>query len=119
MLPLLSGQRNISQSMFGETAPTIRPDTDEMDKARERVMYKKHVQVKGYRVEIFDIHDTKQRKKYETLMGELLQGAQAMTHKIWVNEFELLNTSKGQRWHRYVEWSEFELQVEPTVPVSA
>ena len=118
MFPRLGGQQNIAESMFGAMGggPSLKPDTAEAEAALERVKFKKHMDSKGYHARIFNMHQDKELKAYEKLMNTLLIGTQAMTHKIWVNEFDLLNTPKGQQWHRYVEWSEFELKVEATRP---
>ncbi len=117
MFGQMGGQLGTADSMFGSFRPAVGPSPEEMEAGRERVMFKKHVQPLGYHVKIFDMHIAKQVKAYEKLMLELMLGMQTNTHKILVNEFELLNTPKGQQWHRYVEWAEFEYQVEATGPV--
>lgn len=119
MFDTLGGQRGVGQSMFDSFKPTIGPSPDEMEAARQRVMFKKNVRVTAYSTRIFNLHDAKQKKAYEKLMCVLMQGVQVMTHKIFVNQFELLTTPKGQQWHRYVEWAEFELDVQATKPIGA
>lgn len=116
MFGSLGGQMSVGQSMFGSMTPKISPTPDEIEAGRQRVMFKKHVETRGYHVSIFNMHVPKQARAYEKLMQELMTGMQTQTHKIFVNEFELLTTPKGQQWHRYVEWAEFDLQVEPTRP---
>jgi len=117
MFGSLSGQQGIGQSMFGSLVPTVAPSPEEMEAGHQRVLFNKHVEPRGYHVKIFCMHNARNVKAYEKLMGELMLGMQARTHKIFINEFELLNTPKGQQWHRYVEWAEFDLQVQPTRPV--
>jgi len=108
----------IGASMFGRLQPPqMGPSAEDMEKERQRVLARRHVKVRGHHVRIFDMHKPKDVKAYEKLMGELVVGAQALTHMIWENEKQLVTTAEGQRWMRYIEWSEFELKVEPTAPV--
>ena len=118
MFSSLGGQRTVGQSMFESVRPQVGPTAEELEQARERVMFKKVVEAKGYHVKLFNMHDPKQIKAYEKLMGPLILGVQAQTHKIFVNELQVLTTLKGMQWHRYVEWMEFNLRVEPTAPTA-
>jgi hypothetical protein len=115
----LSGQMSVSQSMFGDLGPKVAPDPAEMEAQRERVMYSKHVKCKGQHVKIFDMHVPKQVKEYEKLYPVLFLGLQSGTHKMMANERALIKTEKGERWFRYLEWMEFELEVAATPPVGA
>ncbi len=119
MFSRLGGMQDTGASMFGTMTQPLAPSTEESEAALERVKFKKHILSKGYHARIFDMHDDKQRVKYEKLMDTLFMGVQAKTHRIWVNEFDLLTTPKGQHWHRYVEWNEFELEVEATKPIGS
>ena len=56
-------------------------------------------------------------RAYEKLMKTLIVGTQRLTHMPWANEMQLVTRKDGQRWMRYVEWTEFTLHEEATRPV--
>ena len=105
-------------SMFGNlTPPKFGPDADAMEAELKRVMARRHVKLLAHHTRIFDLHVPSQARAYEKLMTTLVAGMQALTHQIWTNERALVPGPKGSRWMKYLEWSEFELQVTPTMPV--
>jgi len=106
------------QSMFGSMAsPNLGPSPEEMDAERQRILFKKHVQLKAHHVRIFDMHDSIDVKAYEKQMKILIAGVQAKTHVIWDNDRQLVTRKGEQVWQRYMEWSEFILSEEATTPV--
>lgn len=90
------------------------PTPEDMEKARERVLCRKTVECRGYRVRIFDMHDTKDVKAYEKQMLALMQGIQAGTCVVWSNDRQLLTRDGKQGWFRYIEWSEHVLHEDAT-----
>lgn len=109
----------VGKSMLDGMKPNqFGPAPEEMEEGLKRVQFKKHVDFQDHKVQIYDLHDPKSRKAYEKNFRVLIQGVQAGTHQIWDNERQLLIRPDGsQGWHRYVEWSEFALKVDPTIPV--
>jgi hypothetical protein len=120
MFAQLGGQMTTGQSMFGHMgSQPIGPTADEMEADRQRVLAQKVASFSEHRVKVFCMHDPKQVAAYEKLMRTLMIGVQASTHKLWVNDLQVMQTPKGQQWFRYMEWSKFELVVTPTAPVGS
>ena len=121
MLPQLTGA-NPGPSMFGDlthanSGQGLGPTPEEMEFERQRVLAMKTVNVKGHHVRVFDMSDAEDVAAYEKLMMTLIKGTQARTHQVWDNEKQLVTKGTNQTWMRYMEWSEFELNVQPTMPV--
>ena len=115
MLPQLMGQRG--PSMFQGLGQSFGPDPEVIENERQRVLAQKHVRVKGHHVKVYDMHDDGDVAAYQKLMQVLIKGVQMQTHMIWDNEKQLVQRGGDQKWMRYLEWTEFELNVEPTLPV--
>lgn len=118
MFSALSGMASTSDSLFG-ARPQLGPSVEEMEAARERVMFEKHVDIESHKVRIFDMHLERDVKAYEKQMLVLMLGVQANTHHLWTNELQLLNTPKGQKWFRYLEWSKFACKVKSVLPLGS
>jgi hypothetical protein len=115
---MFAGMRGAGQSMFGSMAsPDVGPSPEEMNAERQRVLFKKHVQLKAHHVRVFDMHDPADVKAYEKQMKILIAGVQAKSHVIWDNDRQLVTRKGEQGWQRYMEWSEFVLNEEATAPV--
>ena len=117
MFSALAGMSSTAESLFGR--PQFGPSPEEMEAARERVMYEKHVAIEEHKVRLFDMHLPKDVKAYEKLMMELMLGVQAGTHYLWNNHLQVLNTPKGQKWFRYMEWSRYSCNVKHVAPIGA
>ena len=115
MLPQLMGQRG--PSMFQGLGQGFGPDPETIESERQRVLARKQVRVKGHHVKVFIMHAAADVAAYEKLMQTLIKGVQMQTHMIWDNEKQLVQRGGDQKWMRYLEWTEFELNVEPTLPV--
>lgn len=116
MFDLMSGQVP-GPAMLNGLVHQIGPTPEEMEAERQRVLYRKHVEFKDHHVRVFDMHDAKQVREYEKLFKILAMGLQARTHYLHENELKLIDSKNGMRWHRYLEWSEFELHREETAPI--
>lgn len=114
---MLAGQQTSTQSMFPLISPLGGPSAEEMESERQRIMFRKHVQVRRHVVKIMNMHNAKDRAAYERLMKQLILGTQAKTHKVWCNDRELVTVDNKQCWLRYIEWTEYELEEEATAPV--
>ena len=117
MLPQLMGQRGPSMFPGIGQGQGFGPDPETIENERQRVLARKQVRVKGHHVKVFNMHTAADVAAYEKLMQTLIKGAQAQTHMIWDNEKQLVTKGGNQEWLRYLEWTEFELNVETTLPV--
>ena len=94
------------------------PSAEEVEKGMEAVQFTKHVVLKNHNVRIFDLHRAADRKAYEKLMLVLCLGVQTQTHKLWASERVLVRQpDNSERWMCCLEWSEFNLDKKPVVPV--
>lgn len=116
--PMLSGMRTVGESMFGQLGEQkIGPSPEEMIAERERIQFKRHVDMKKHCVKVFNMHDAVEVAAYEKLMKKLIVGVQAKTHYVWANDLQVLTVDGKQRWMKYLEWSEYALEEEAVAPV--
>lgn len=113
-----SGFANYDPGMFGSIRPTPEgPSPEDIEAGRMKVMFNKHVKLRGHHSRIFNLHVEEEARAYEKLIMEIALGTQANTHTLWGNQKELLLQDHTQQWFRHVEWSEFELIEKATPPV--
>jgi hypothetical protein len=128
MFPELMNQRGVpgqgieaplGPGMFDGLTSAVAPAAEDMERERQRILADKHVELESHHVKIFDLHEAKDVVEYTKLMKDLVKATQALTHKIWANERQLVDTGKGQRWMIYMEWSVFKLNVKHTPAVGS
>ena len=105
MRPELS--RAFSSSLAGLVAPDVKTLSEEMER---EALGKLPAFVKSYRVEVFDMSSADERKRYEATMMDVFAGIRAKRAVIWRNELQVLPKADGSSsWHRYLEWSEYDV----------
>ena len=106
----LAGTLGTSESMFPGLMKSIAPDPDEMADAYRRMQIDRRAVFSGYHVEVFDMHSSNGRRKYERLMVSLNEKTQARTATVLVHDRKMLPRKDGSAgWFNYIEWAEFRL----------
>lgn len=104
---MLAGYQSTVATMF----PKLRgltPTAKELEEGRISLEQGKVVDVSDYRVEVFDLHLTKDRKSYASTMRDLIVKAQTGRARIVLNQRECLSRKDGTTgWFAYLEWMEF------------
>ena len=104
---MLSGLQSEVDSLF-PALRSLTPDDDTLRAGETKLKYGRVVEISGYRTEIFDMHNAKDRAKYTRRMLDLSKRAQLGTVRILVHDRQTLPRKDGSAgWFGYLEWMEY------------
>ena len=111
---MLAGFQTVTDSLF----PALRdltPSADELKNGEDKARFGKLVQISGYKTEVFDMHDAKERAAYNRRMHDLSKRAQMAKVRILVHDRQLISRKDGSTgWFSYLEWMEYSRKDEDT-----
>ena len=109
---------NIGGGAEGPSAYDMGPSPEEMEAARQAVLYNKTVKVQTFDQATFDLSVVKQASEYKKLMLMLYAGRQDKTAMLTCFERKFVKKPKP-RWLVHVEWVVYKLKVTPNMPVQS
>lgn len=113
---MLSGLQSEVDTLF----PAIRdlaPSDDEVKAGELKARYGRIVEISGYKTEIFDMHDPKERAAYTKRMLDLSKRVQTATARLLVHDRQMLQRKDGSTgWFGYLEWMEYRRKDEASTP---
>lgn len=106
----LAGLKDTVETMFPKLRGLV-PTEEELKDGLERLKLGKIVKISGYRTEIFDMHETKDRNAYAKRMLDLSLRSQAGTVRILINDRQVMTRKDGTTgWFNYLEWMEYKIK---------
>ena len=104
---MLAGLQSETESLF----PAIKgltPDAEAWHEGEQKARYGRVITISGYRTEVFDLHNAKERAAYNKRMLDLSKRAQVGTVRILVHDRQTLARKDGSSgWFGYLEWMEY------------
>jgi len=104
---MLAGLQSEVETLF----PALRglvPDEETLRAGENKLKYGRVVEISGYKTEVFDMHDRKERAAYMKRMLDLSKRAQVGTVRILVHDRQTLHRKDGSSgWFEYLEWMEY------------
>ena len=98
------------QSQVDTLFPNLRltPEAQELQDGENKAAANRIVRISGYKTEIFDMHNAKQRAAYDKRMMDLSVRVQMRTAAILVHDRQLMTRKDGSTgWFGYLEWMEY------------
>ena len=94
--------------------PGAGPTYDDVVNGRDMVRYDRFpVRIVEFHAEVFDMMHPADRSNYEGRMKELVLGIQSSECVIWKNDLQVMSTTEGQHWMRYLEWARYDVSGSP------
>jgi hypothetical protein len=104
---MLAGLQSEVDSLF----PALRgltPDDSTLREGEQKLKYGRVIKISGYKTEVFDMHNQKERAAYTKRMLDLSRRAQLGTVRILVHDRQTLHRKDGSSgWFGYLEWMEY------------
>ena len=104
---MLAGLQSEVDSLF----PALRgltPDDSTLREGEQKLKYGRVIKISGYKTEVFDMHNQKERAAYTKRMLDLSRRAQLGTVRILVHDRQMLSRRDGSTgWFGYLEWMEY------------
>lgn len=109
---LLAGLTSQSQALLGiAVLPNQVPKPEDIEKAREAVLFKKATKLKKFNVRVFDLLKPADRVEYEQLIAELFPKAQAKEIHLIARERRLVEHPEA-KWLMMLQWYDLDIHVE-------
>jgi len=115
----LAGMQDIRGALMEDDGPTaygMGPTPEDMEAARQAVLYNKTVKVEKFDQATFDLSNDKQAEAYKKLMSNLYAGRQDMTMMVTCYDRQFV-AQPEPRWIVHVEWVVYKLKVTANMPV--
>lgn len=108
---LLAGMTSVSQTLLGmNIVPGGIPQPEDMEKAREAVLFNKTVKLKNFHVEVYNLMDASERTAYEDRIKELYEETQLRKIQITTHDRRFVEMPKPA-WLVMLQWFEVELDI--------
>ena len=109
---LLAGLTSQSQALLGiSVIPNQVPKPEDIEKAREAVLFRKVTKLKKFNVRVFDLLKREDQLAYELLIAELFPKAQAKEIHLIVRERKLVEHPEA-KWLMMLQWYDLDIHVE-------